>query len=149
MTDTLLVCVSRSHGNTRCVAEAMASVLGAEVVDPGEVDAGRLAEVDLIGFGSGIYNQRFDSRLRDFIDAVPPGNAGACAFVFYTSGFRPITGPLTRRIERHGRSVVGTFGCRGWDTSPPFGLAGGLRRGRPDDRDLERARQFAADLSPV
>ncbi|MEJ8646009.1 hypothetical protein WKI68_41900 [Streptomyces sp. MS1.HAVA.3] len=49
---TVIVCVSVSHGNTRRVADTMASVLGAKVVAPEEVDLGELAGADVVGFGS-------------------------------------------------------------------------------------------------
>ena len=41
--NVLLVCVSVSHGNTRRVADVMAEVLGATVVEPEEVTAADLA----------------------------------------------------------------------------------------------------------
>ena len=68
---TLIVCVSASDGNTRKIADAMADVLGAEVVDPGEVDDDTLAEADLVGVGSGIYAVDFDHMIRSFVRQLP------------------------------------------------------------------------------
>jgi flavodoxin len=51
---TLIICESVHYGNTKKVADAMAETLAATVVKPGEVDAARLQDYDLIGFGSGI-----------------------------------------------------------------------------------------------
>lgn len=143
----LLICVSVSRGNTRKVADAMASVLDSPVVEPEDVTVEDLASYDLIGFGSGIYNQRVHSRLRDFAAALPDGGLHGRAFVFGTSGFPPLTTqPLQRQLTRAGLTVVGEFFCRGHDTSPPFGWFGGAKRGRPDADDLQAAREFAQAL---
>jgi len=47
--DGLIVCVSVSHRNTRKVADAMADVLDACVVEPEEVDDAMLEASDLAG----------------------------------------------------------------------------------------------------
>ena len=41
---SLIVCVSKSHGNTCWVADRMAEVLGAEVVAPESIDPKRSAD---------------------------------------------------------------------------------------------------------
>ncbi|MFT3901133.1 MAG: flavodoxin domain-containing protein [Gordonia sp. (in: high G+C Gram-positive bacteria)] len=147
MSKALLICVSVSQGNTRRVADAMAPVLGAAVVAPEDVSVAELADYDLVGFGSGIYNQRLHARLRDFVAAIPDGAASGRAFVFGSSGFPPL---LPKQLQRHlvraGFTVAGEFFCRGYDTSPPFGWFGGAKRNRPDDADLAAARAFAQRL---
>jgi flavodoxin len=147
---TLIVCVSVSHGNTRKVAAVMAEELDAEVVEPERVDAAALAESDLIGVGSGIYAMAFHPRIRTFVDSLPQV-AGKRVFVYSTSGSRqPRLWPYARRLERRlqakGFDVAGTFSCRGWDTWLPLRVVGGLNKGRPNDADLARARQFAKDI---
>ncbi|GAB10076.1 hypothetical protein GOARA_051_00200 [Gordonia araii NBRC 100433] len=147
MNKALLICVSVSQGNTRRVAEAMAGALDAKVVEPEEVSADDLTAYDLVGFGSGIFYQRFHSRLRECVTSLPAGGMSGRAFVYGTSGFAPLTTkPLTRGLERAGFTVVGEFCCRGYDTSPPFGWFGGAKRGRPDETDLEAAQSFAQTL---
>ncbi|MBF6169948.1 flavodoxin family protein [Nocardia blacklockiae] len=141
----MIVCVSVSHGNTRRVAEVMGEVLGARVVEPEEVGAAELAEYDVVGFGSGIFNQAFHPRLRGFVRSLPDGGRGR-AFVFATSGFPPFARPLVKLLERKGFQVVDTFSCRAWDTWLPFKPFGGIRKGRPDTDDLTAARTFAESL---
>lgn len=147
---SLIVCVSKSHGNTRRVADRMAEVLGAEVVEPESVDPEKLAEYDLVGFGSGIYYMAFDARIRRLIRRVPPVD-GVRAFTFFTSGAREIplvdyTKPTRKQLAAKGFDVLGSFSCRGFDTVGPFGFIGGINRGRPGDHDLDRAAAFAARL---
>lgn len=142
---TLIVCVSVSHGNTKKVAGAMGSVLTAAVVEPEQVDVAGLAGHDIVGFGSGIFYQAFHPRLRRFVRSLPDGERPR-AFVFTTSGFRPLTRPFVRLLERKGFEVIDTFSCRAFDTSFPFSLAGGVNKSRPTDGDLAEARAFAERL---
>ena len=147
---SLIVCVSKSHGNTRCVANRMAEVLDAEVVEPESVDVETLGEYDLVGFGSGIYYMSVDPRLRDLIRRLPDVD-DVRAFTFFTSGARTIplmdyNKPVRKQLESKGFEVIGSFSCRGFDTVGPFGFIGGINRGRPNDHDLDRAATFAAHL---
>ncbi|MEV6769565.1 flavodoxin family protein [Nocardia sp. NPDC051030] len=146
----IIVCTSVSHGNTKRVAEVIGEVLGARVVAPEEVDPAGLADYDLVGFGSGIFNGSFHVGLREFVKGLPVGQQRK-AFVFATSGFpefpfRPFTRPLVRLLGQKGFEVVDTFSCRALDTLAPFKLVGGVRKGRPNAADLADARAFAENL---
>jgi flavodoxin len=148
---SLIICASRSHGNTRSLADRMAELLDAEVVTPESVDPERVSKYDLVGFGSGIYYMRADARLRKLISHLPTVDRHPAAFTFFTSGAREIPllsyhKPIRKRLAEKGFEVIGSFSCRGFDTVGPFGFIGGINRGRPDDRDLERAATFVARL---
>ena len=51
----------------------------------------------------------------------------------------------SRRDKKHA-SVVGKFGCKGYDTFGPFKLVGGIAKGHPDDKDIQNAVEFVKDL---
>ena len=147
--EALVVCVSRSHGNTRRVADAIAGELGADVIEPEDVVPGELDRYDVVGFGSGIYFSTVDRRLRHLVDHLPRGD-GRCAFTFSTSGtflvpWRGVSG-MRNRLRDRGYHLVGDFNCRGLDTVGPLRFVGGLNRGRPDADDIARAEAFARDL---
>jgi len=147
---SLIVCVSISHGNTRRVADRMAEVLHAEVAEPQAVDRETLHECDLVGFGSGIYFIAVHPRLWRLIGRLPRVDGGR-AFTFFTSGAAevPRVGygqPIRRRLASRGFRVLDSFSCRGLDTAGPLRLVGGLNKGRPNDRDLDRAATFAVRL---
>jgi flavodoxin len=147
---SLIVCASKSHGNTRRVADRMAEVLDAEVVSPESVDPATIREYDLVGFGSGIYYMAVDASLQKLMRRVPAVDH-IRAFTFFTSGARelPLVGyhkPVRKQLESKGFEVIGSFSCRGLDTVGPFGFIGGINRGRPNDRDLDRAAKFVARL---
>jgi len=142
--------VSTSHGNTKKVADAMARVLGAQVLEPEQVDPESLREYALVGFGSGIFFAAYHERLRAFIKRLPH-LAGTRAFLFATSGGPEVpllsyNRPLTRGLAEHGFEVISAFRCPGYDTWLPLRFIGGINRGRPDARDLTNAETFARDL---
>ncbi|HUO37491.1 MAG TPA: flavodoxin family protein [Mycobacterium sp.] len=146
--NSLIVCVSVSHGNTLKVADRMAEVLDAEVVEPEAVDVDRIGGYDLVGFGSGIYFMTVHLRLWTFLGRLPRVDA-IPAFTFFTSGASeiPLVGysqPIRRRLASKGFRVLGSFSCRGLDTVGPLRLVGGVNKGRPSDRDLDAAAAFAA-----
>lgn len=146
---SLIVCASRSHGNTRRVADRMAEVLDAEVVTPESVDPAAIPEYDVVGFGSGVYHTMVDARLRTLIRHLPVVDHRTRAFAFCTSGV-PVSPvwdynrPVRDRLEQKGFEVIGSFSCPGFDTGWPFGFIGGINRARPDARDLDRAATFAS-----
>lgn len=147
----LIVCASRAYGNTRRVADRMAEVLHAQVLTPALVKPDQLAGYDLVGFGSGIYYMRPDALLRDLTHRLTPVDH-VKAFTFVTSGTPDTTlwsyqRPLRNRLTSKGFDVVGAFACRGWDNIGPLAYIGGINRGRPDGRDLDRAAAFAARLA--
>ena len=43
-------------------------------------------------------------------------------------------------------SVVGKFGCKGYDTFGPFKLVGGIAKGHPDEEDMKNAVDFVKGL---
>ncbi|NKY50719.1 flavodoxin family protein [Nocardia vermiculata] len=146
----IIVCVSVSHGNTRRIADTIGEVLDARVVEPEEVDPAELTGYDLVGFGSGIFNMNFHPRLRNLIRELPQ-QPSAPAFVFATSGFpeppfRRYLRSLTTLLRRRGFDTIDTFHCRGFDTWLPLTVVGGIRKGRPDDADLQAALAFAERL---
>lgn len=143
---SIIICVSVHHGNTEKVARAMAEVLGAEVVEPEEVES--LHDYDLVGFGSGIYFERHHRRLLSFVDRLPTLE-GKRAFVFSTRGTGPAKfyhRPLRKKLLEKGFRIVGEFSCKGLDTVGPLKLFGGINKGRPNEEDLRRAREFAEGL---
>jgi flavodoxin len=100
---SLIVCVSKSHGNTRRVADRMAEVLDAEVVEPESVDPEALRGYDLVGFGSRVYYMTVDAMLLNLIRRLPAVDH-IRAFTFFTSGARQVplldyNKPVRKQLE--------------------------------------------------
>lgn len=145
---TLIVYISYHHGNTEAVARAMGTVLDAELRSPAAVKPGQLTDYDLVGFASGNYFGRFDKRLIKFIEELPRYD-GKNAFVFSTyGGFgqKAAHDELKKYLGDKGFMVVGEWYCLGFDTYGFYKLLGGINKGRPNERDIETAKDFARGL---
>ena len=143
---SLVVYVSVSHGNTEKVAKAISEVLGADLKEAKDVDLTTIQNYDLIGLGSGIFYNKFHAQLRKLVRELPPGSSKV--FIFSTSGFgtTDFHTKIKNELEAKGYRSVGDFACKGWDTWTPFKLVGGINKGRPDESDLAKAREFAKGL---
>ena len=142
-----IVCKSIHHGNTKKIADAMAKVLKAKVIEP---EGASLDDYDLVGFGSGIYAWKHHRSLFKLIDKLPE-QKGKKAFIFSTSGGGKVLGKgahwrLRKPLEKKGFEVIREFNCRGFDTFGPLKLIGGVNKGRPNEDDIKNAEKFAGSL---
>ena len=148
----LLVYKSVHHQNTARIAREIAGVLGADCAAPAECPYSRLAGCELLGIGSGVYYGRVHDEIWNWVRGLPEEHAGKLrVFIFTTSGL-PVLAKLWHRpvknvLAKKGYSVIGEFSCRGFDTWGPLWLTGGLNRKHPDERDLQRAREFASNVA--
>jgi len=153
--NTLVIVFSYHHNNTEKIARAIAAVLGAEVRTPEQVYPEKLRDYDLIGFGSGIYSATFDPSMLSLADRLSYA-AGKNAFLFSTYGApgfianREFVGKnhagMREKLRLKGYSVIGEFGCAGWNTNSFLNYFGGLNKGRPDADDLKNAEAFAREM---
>ena len=137
---------SRHHGNTLKLLESMACEGQVELIDVTARRAVRLEDYDRVGFASGIYYGGFQKGVLQFArQYLPQGKP-----VFFVSTYGMLRPGYTRAMEQIAREkgcpVLGEFGCKGYDTFGPFKLVGGIAKGRPDERDLENARQFCREI---
>ncbi len=137
---------SRHHGNTRKVLEAMADEGGLDLIDVTTRQAVRLDGYDCIGFASGIYGFAFHPAVAAFASQYLPQGKPVFFVCTYGSSQGSGTQALRELAAERGCPVLGTFGCRGYDTFGPFKLVGGIAKGRPNEADLAAARAFYRDL---
>jgi flavodoxin len=147
----LVVVYSYHHMNTEKVAKAMAGVLDAEVRTPDEVDPATLGDYDLVGFGSGIYGARHHASILELADGLPRVSDGK-AFIFSTSaimGRDKVASDhelLRGKLRSRGYVIVDEFACKGFNTNSFLRHFGGMNRGRPNEKDLGDAEDFAKKL---
>jgi flavodoxin len=156
---TLIVLVSYHHLNTQKVADVFSKVLDAQIKTPQQISPEELQHFDLVGFGSGIYSDKNDQSLLDFVDKLPQATYKK-AFLFSTSGMPiGISGQnrleeytskchttLREKLQSKGYRVVGEFSCAGFNTNKFLKWFGGINKGRPNAEDLKRAEAFATKL---
>jgi flavodoxin len=152
---TIIYCSSYHHKNTFKIAQILSRELKAEIIDPADFDFQTdLNQYDLIGFGSGVYMGKFHRNLYKLVNNLTEVKNKSC-FIFSTSGIKslPIINyfypPFKKLLENKGFRVISYFSCPGWDTYGPYGLLkyiGGIKKGRPNQHDLNKANQFGQKL---
>ena len=152
---SLVIVSSYHHNNTERVANVIANVLGAEVKTPQQVYPEELRDYGLIGFGSGIYSATFDLAVLTLADRLSYA-AGKKAFLFSTYGAPAFIAnrefveknhsQIREKLLIKGYTVIGEFGCAGWNTNSFLKYFGGLNKGKPDAGDLRNAEAFAHDM---
>jgi len=152
---SLVVVYSYHHKNTEKIAHVIADVLGAPIKTPQQVHPDEIIEYDLVGFGSGIYSSTFDASLLNLADRLPQVN-NRRAFLFSTYGAPSFIADrkfiennhsqIRERLTVKGYTIIGEFGCAGWNTNSFLHYFGGLNKGKPDAEDLKNAEAFARDV---
>jgi len=152
---SLVVVFSYHHNNTEKIAHVIAKVLDAPVRTPQQVNPDEVREYDLIGFGSGIYGATFGASLLNLADRLPQV-VGKKAFLFSTYGAPAFVAnrefieknheQIREKLQAKGYTVIGEFGCAGWNTNSFLKYFGGLNKGRPDADDLKDAEAFAREM---
>ena len=143
---TLIIYVSIQQANTQKIARVMADVLNATLLEPEYVEIGTLKDYDLIGFGSGIYYNRFYKRLRNFIKELPLYEDKK-AFLFATCGHDELPSkPIEKILTKKGFNIIGKFSCLGYNTWFLAKFIGRQHKGKPDSEDFKRAEEFAKGL---
>ena len=148
---SILILYSYHHHNTEKIANVFAKVLNAKIKTPKQIEPEKLQEYDVVGFGSGIYSAKHHQSLLELADNLQQVN-NKKAFIFSTSG---ITGKsksakdhsiLREKLLSKGYTVVDEFQCKGFNTNSFLKLFGGMIKGRPNEKDLKNAEEFANKL---
>ena len=148
---SLVIVYSYHHMNTEKVAKVIAKVLDEEMRKPQQIDPQALEGYDLIGFGSGIYDAKHHKCLLDLADGLPQVTNGK-AFIFSTSAIMGKDkvaedhSELRERLQAKGYIIVDEFACKGFNTNSFLRHFGGMNKGRPNEKDLKNAEDFAKKL---
>lgn len=144
----LLIYESVHHGNTEKIGKVLAECLDADLIKAKDVNVNTLKDYDLIGFGSGIYYGMLHKNVLALIEKLPT-LSDKKTFVFSTSGQgkTKYNHYAEEKLKEKGFEVVGSFACKGYDTFGPFKLIGGIAKGRPNENDIQIAKEFAEKLN--
>lgn len=147
---SLIIYESVHHGNTEKVAKAMAEILKSDILNVNDVNDAIIEGYDLVGFGSGIYYSNLHEDIIGLIDSIKPVH-NKRAFVFSTSGQgrKQYNEVVEEKLRKKNFQLVGSFVCKGYDTYGPFEMVGGIAQGRPNERDLEKAREFIESICEI
>jgi len=123
-------------GNTKKVADAISKVIG---VPAETVDTPLSGQVDLLFLGSAVYGAGVDTKVKDFITSLDAGKVKKVVN-FSTAALLPSTySQISKLLGAKGISLdEREFHCRGKFTV--------MHGGRPNEKDLENAREFAQSV---
>ncbi|AOT70597.1 flavodoxin family protein [Geosporobacter ferrireducens] len=142
----LVIYSSIHHGNTEKIAKEISNILQGDLVQFSDFRENILEDYDLIGFGSGIFHGRHHHTAIKIAQNI--NVKGKDTFIFSTSGSGQIkyNKVLADILASKGANLVGEFSCRGYNIYGLFKWIGGIGKGRPNEKDLLKAREFAHDL---
>jgi flavodoxin len=136
MTDIVVLVDSRG-GNTRKLADAIASELGVTV---GDLSAPLPGDAKTLFLGSGTYGGKPGESMKKFISSQE--FVGRKVALFGTSGSREgakkMIDGMAEELGKKGAAILGNYHCRG-----KFLFT---NRGHPDKEDLENAKIFAKEI---
>ena len=147
MMKTAICYYSYHHNNTKklldAIVEKNSDVVLIDVSKNPEAD---LFSYDRIGFASGIYFSAFAKEIIAFASENLPENKDV--FYIYTHGAP--SGNFLRAMreiaEKRNCRELGYYHCRGFDTTGPFKMLGGIAKGHPTDEEIEGAVRFYQGL---
>ncbi len=145
---SLIILYSYHHNNTEKIANVFAKVLAAEIKKPQEVEPKEIQEFDLVGFGSGIYGEKHHKEILDLVEKLPLVT-NKKAFIFSTSALIDNATKhktLKKKLESKGYLIAGEFSCKGFNTNSFMKYFGGMNKGRPNEKDLKLAEEFAQNM---
>lgn len=137
---------SRHHQNTKKLVEGIAQYHEITLIDAQEQTCVDLSAYDRIGFASGIDFGRFYDTVEQFLtDNLPEGKH---VFFLYTCA-RPgtrFTGSIRKAAAEKGASVLGEYGCRGYNTYGPWKMIGGMNRNHPTKSEIAAGVSFLESI---
>ena len=157
--NALIIYQSIHHGNTLKVAKVIGEQLNAEIKTPSEVQTSDINKYDIIGFGSGIYDDKHHKSIFNFIDKLSKQNRKK-AFIFSTSGVpikilgkkyfldytKKCSNFLEEKLTAKGFKVIGDISLPGFNTNVFLKYIGGINKNRPNEEDLTKAKEFAIKI---
>lgn len=139
-----IVYTSVHHGNTEKLVKRIAEECQVDLIDAIKQMNADLNDYDMIGFASGIYYSKFHKSILKFIEKNLA--ADKKVFLICTYGGSANFKSIEQILNKKHASVVGKFGCKGYDTFGPFKLVGGIAKGHPDEEDMKNAVDFVKGL---
>lgn len=144
----LIIYSSQYKKNTEKIARIFAEKADSHLINAKDINDVDVKDYDLIGFGSGVYNESMSPRLFKIADKLDI--KGKNVFVFSTSGagLKFYNKSLIKLLASKGGIIKGSFACKGsfiakeFTDNKIFDIIGRLSQGHPNDKDLKKAERF-------
>ena len=152
MKNSIIFVYSYHHMNTQKICNVIAEKINAKVVNiENNTEAIQLENYNLVGFGAGIDSAKHYQQMLNFSEKLS-GEQNKNAFIFSTSAIYSEKkmlkdhNSLRSILQNKGFKIVGEFSCPGFNTNSFLKYIGGMNKGRPNNDDLENAKEFAEKL---
>lgn len=142
---TAILYESYHHGNTKKICEAIGQKYEVTLIDArGNVDD--LEKYDLIGIASGAAYGKFYKTITDVTRNKLPQNKNV--FFIYTCGrlSKDYSEEVKKIASEKNCNILGTYGCKGYDTYGPLKLIGGINKENPTEDEINAAIKFYEDI---
>lgn len=143
---TAIVYYSRHHENTKKLLEAIALKNDVTLIDITNEPKRDLSEFERIGFASGIYYSKFQKGLLKYATEKMPENRETFFIYTYGAEKQGYTRAIREAIKGKNATVLGEYGCFGFNTFGPFKLIGGIAKNHPDVSEIKAAVEFYEKL---
>lgn len=142
---TAIIYYSKHHENTKKLIDAIAANHEVTLIDVTQDTIPDLTPYDRIGFASGIYYSKFQKAVLESASQLPEGKD---VFFLYTCGAKKdgYTKAIRKAIADKNATILGEYGCLGFDTYGPFKLIGGTAKNHPDEQEIADAVKFYNEL---
>lgn len=133
------------HGNTKKLCDAIQKEYDVVLLNVKEDDIA-LEEYDLIGIASGVAYSKFYKKIEQVTKEKMP--EGKNVFLMYTCGkLGPdFTKSIKKTLDSKKCNVLGTYGCKGYDTYGPLKLVGGINKEHPTQDEILGAVRFYGEI---
>lgn len=138
---------SKYNNNTEKIAKVFADALSADLIKINDSETINIDtdNYDLIGFGSGVYDQGLSPVLFNYVEKL--NLKGKNVFVFSTSsvGFKFFNKKLMDVLVSKGAICKGSFACKGhfvYKGNKFYELMIKASHGHPNDKDINKAINF-------
>ena len=137
-----IIYASTHHGSTRKLVEAIADKYEVVQIDATNCQQADLSGYDLIGFASGIDFGKFYDSVERFLEKNLPENKRV--FFMYTCAKvnNRFTNSIKAAATKKGATVLGEYGCKGFNTYGPWKVIGGMNKNHPTKNELENCITF-------
>ena len=144
---TAIVYASVHHGNTEKLVKRIAEECQVDLIDAVKQPDADLSSYDMIGFASGIYFSKFHQSILEFAEKNLPDDKKI--FLICTYGGSANYKTIEQILDKRHASVVGKFGCKGYDTFGPFKLVGGIAKDHPNEEDMKKRSGFRKRITLI
>lgn len=142
---TAIIYESYHHGNTKIICDAIAQKYEVTLIDARD-NIEDLEKYDLMGLASGAAYGKYYKTVTEVTRNKLPQNKNV--FFIYTCGSlnKDYAAEVKKIATEKNCRILGTYGCKGYDTYGPLKLIGGINKQNPTGDEIDAAIKFYGDI---